>query len=149
MLNYLVRDYPCTINRYTGEINWERYSEVQFRANNLRILRELSTRKHNWDGDGALPFSKDLIAEVSSVIRILDHQPTVGPLKFGNIQLEYGSHKSGYYLEIEFAANGVIYYRNYLDAQKKSCRCEKSEIPAIVSGWLEQRDALCKSQKKQ
>ena len=149
MLNHLVRDYPCTINKYTGEINWERYSEVQFRANNLRTLRELSTRKHNWDGDGALPFSKDLIAEISSVIRILDHQPTVGPLAFGNIQLEYGNHKSGYCLEIEFAANGLIYYRNYLDAQKKSHICEKSEIPAIVSGWLEQRDAVCKSQKRQ
>lgn len=145
MLNHFLRDLPCPINKYTGEINSARYSEVQLRTANLRILRELAARKDNWDGEGAIAFSKELIAEVASVIRILDHQPTVGPLDLGNMQLEYGNHKSGYYLEIEFAANGLIYYRNSLDEQMKSQRCEKNDIPMIVSEWLKQRDALCKS----
>ena len=140
MLNRLLQEGPRQNNKHSGEFDWEMYNEAQYRANNLRALRELSTRKHNWDGDGALPFSKELIANIMSVIRILDHQPNIAPLGEGNIQLEFGTRRSGHYLEFVLHQSGLIACRSGIDGQEKTSDCELTEIPTIVSEWLKQQE---------
>ena len=131
----------------TGVRDDKRYAVEHHRAFNVEILHKLSNYKTNWDSEGALPFSINSIREIYSVIKHLDEQPTILPLKFGNIQLEFGNPKTGYHLEIEFAANGLICYRNYLEGQAETRRCEKNDIPMILSEWRKQCDALCNSKK--
>lgn len=133
----------------TGVMDNKKYATEHLRANNIQILYEISNYKKNWDREGALPFSIKLIRDIFYVLKRLDEQPTVGPLAFGNIQLEYGSHKSGYYLEIEFSSNGFYLCRKYVEGKKETHRCELDDIPAFVSEWLKQREAYFARKKKQ
>lgn len=133
----------------TGATDDKKYATESLRAINIQSLYKISNYTKNWDREGALPFSIILIRDIYYVLKKLDEQPAVGPLGEGNIQLEFYHSKSGYYLEVEFVPNGLIYCHSYIEGQKETRRCEMDDIPAFVSEWLKQREAYFARKKKQ
>ena len=149
MLYFIQGSRSIVVDPKTGATDDKKYATKILRAINIQSLYKISNYKKNWDREGALPFSIKLIRDIYYVLKKLDEQPDVGPLGEGNIQLEFYHSKSGYYLEVEFVPNGLIYCRSYIEGQKETRRCEMDDIPAFVSEWLKQREAYFARKKKQ
>ena len=147
MLNRIQGWRSITVNPETGETDLNKDANERIRADNIEILYEISKYKKNWDREGALPFSIKLIRDIFYVLKKLDDQPTVGPLAFGNIQLEYGTRKSEYFLRIEFTSNGLIYCHDHFEGKKDTHRCELDDIPVYVAEWMKQREAYFENRK--
>lgn len=148
MLNFIQSWRSIDEDSKTGATNDKKYATEFLRANNIQRLYKYTTYKKNWDREGALPFSINLIRDIYYVLKRLDKQPSLGPLGEGNIQLEYYHAKSGYYLEVEFVPNGLIYCHSYIEGQKETCRCELDDIPAFVTEWLRKREAYFERKKQ-
>ena len=142
MLNRVQGWRSITMNPETGETDMNKDATERCRAYNIQALYLLSNYKKNWDGEGALPFSMKLIRDIYYVLKRLDHQPlAVGPLREGNIQLEYYSIKTEYFLRIEFTAYGFVFCHNHFGGKKDSHRYELDDIPIFVAEWMKQREA--------
>ena len=149
MLYFIQGSRSIVVDPKTGATDDKKYATKILRAINIQSLYKISNYKKNWDREGALPFSIKLIRDIYYVLKKLDEPPAVGPLGEGNIQLEFYHSKSGYYLEVEFVPNGLIYCHSYIEGQKETRRCEMDDIPAFVSEWLKQREAYFAGKKNQ
>lgn len=72
----------------------------------LELMRGFS---ENWDDEGGMPFSPELIDAVEELIADLRFQPSVSPTGRASIQLDYGSRRKGQcYLGFEIYDNGTV-----------------------------------------
>lgn len=77
---------------------------------NIKKLEEIENLRDNWDGNGAHPFSKNLINKVKEIIDNLMIQPEIFPTALGTIQLEYdNSRKDHMEIEISETEEAKIY----------------------------------------
>lgn len=56
---------------------------------NLKLLNTISSLEENWNGYGAITFSKESMAFFESLINGLDVQPIISPTGRGTLYLEY------------------------------------------------------------
>ena len=75
-------------------------------TSNLKKLDVISNLNDNWDGYGAEPLQKKLIALTADLIRKLYIQPEIFPTADGTIQLEF-EKGNGDYLELQFSGKGL------------------------------------------
>ena len=75
-------------------------------TSNLKKLDVISNLNDNWDGYGAKPLQKKLIALTADLIRKLYIQPEIFPTADGTIQLEF-EKDNGDYLEFQFSGKGL------------------------------------------
>ena len=73
---------------------------------NLKKLNVISKLHDNWNGYGAEPLQKKLIALTADLIRKLYIQPEIFPTADGTIQLEF-EKDNGDYLEFQFSGKGL------------------------------------------
>lgn len=86
----------------------EGYKELN---SNLKKIWSFDKLEKNWDGYGAMPFSKELIFRVQAFLKKLPVQPEVFPTGRESIQLEYG-HENGGYLEFEIYLDRIDMYQD-------------------------------------
>ena len=75
--------------------------------NNIQKLSEIGNLPENWNGYTATTFSKEFIGYLKQNILMLDKQPEIFPIAYGNVQFEY-DHEDGGYLEFEISPDSVI-----------------------------------------
>lgn len=83
---------------------------------NLARLNEVIEFEHNWNGNQAPAFEKDLVNKVINLINALEYQPDVFPTARESIQIEYEKN-SGEYLEFEIFMDKINML--YMDQQDK------------------------------
>jgi hypothetical protein len=80
-------------------------------SRNMEKISLISTLSDNWNGNGASPFSKELISKIKGIIYYLEYQPEIFPTACDSIQLEY-EKDNGEYLEFELFENeNLVVYR--------------------------------------
>jgi len=94
------------------------------KVENLKIIDEIKNLKDNWNENGALAFSNEIIDKVKSLVLSLTFQPYIYPTANESIQFEYENER-GDYIEFELFEDGklkVFYLRsdkfaqtNYID----------------------------------
>lgn len=93
-------------------------------------LEEISKYEANWNGYGAEPFDKDLIAKCREIIDNLFVYPMVYPTANDSINLEYKN--STLYFEIEvFSAACTL----FCEIDGKCATVELSSISQAIDWW--------------
>ena len=87
---------------------------------NMNKLDEYLTLPHNWNDNGALPFSKDFIFVVRGLIIELAVQPQIFPTP-DSIQLEYDKDNDGY-LEFELYIDRIEMFEKCCYESNKNIR---------------------------
>lgn len=89
----------------------------------LESLDAISKFEHNWNGNNAEPFSKDLIDRTRDIVQKLSKQPLVFPTAIGCIELEYTRNIPNsirnIYLIFEVYSDH-IYVQNYTITKKET-----------------------------
>ena len=67
---------------------------------NIQRINEIEKLEKGWNGNGADPFSRELINNVRRIIENAVYQPEIFPTANDSIQLEYDK-KNGEHMEIE------------------------------------------------
>lgn len=116
-------DFKSTPNAFeqpfaTGSsiFSWYHYGDLNFYIagtpamredlhNNLIRISEISELEDNWNGNGAVPFSAELIEKAKAIVYGLVHQPSIFPTACKSIQLEF-NNSLGDYLELELFEDG-------------------------------------------
>lgn len=110
---------PKTIKGY------ERYDR---REENLNKLASFSDLKHNWLGHGSASFSKDVISQATSVIKMLTVQPEVFPALDGTIQFDFTNFED-FYFEVSI---GDDYYDIYIDDSNDKRYENPNQDPMLI-----------------
>ena len=101
---------------------------------NLKKINDISLLKENWNGYGALTFSKETILTAQNVISLLSKQPDLYPTGRDSIQMQYELPDNSY-LEFEVFKDKIIYLevpeRKYVLARTNTF--SKSEIHKLNS----------------
>lgn len=88
------------------------YYDPGFKQFCVGKLAELEALKEGWDGDGAPPINRDVLAAVRRFVDALPNnvaiRPMVVPLSSGNVQLEW--HQGRQVLELEFESPDTVHY---------------------------------------
>ena len=71
---------------------------------NIDKLLDIASLGDNWNGYGAVPFSRGLIVKACLIVRELCVQPEIFPTAANTLQLEYDK-ANGDYLEIQLGDN--------------------------------------------
>lgn len=66
----------------------------------LNMINQFRNLEFNWNGNGAEPFSEQLLQKSITVLNCLDHTPEIYPTASKSIQFEY-EKENGEYLEFE------------------------------------------------
>lgn len=74
---------------------------------NLERLEDIARLDSDWNGYGAKPFSRTLIADVRNIIPYLSKQPEIFPTGRNSIQLEYHLSDESY-LEFEVFEDKIV-----------------------------------------
>lgn len=74
---------------------------------NLERLEDIARLDFDWNGYGAKPFNRTLIADVRNIISYLSEQPEIFPTGRNSIQLEYHLPDESY-LEFEIFEGKVM-----------------------------------------
>lgn len=107
---------PTDDNQKTGLLTWTpaikgiRFSvngEASKLTTNLYVLKEIRGLPENWNENGAVAFSPELIDRVTELIKSLAYQPDIFPTAEESIQLEFENSK-GDYLEFELFEDGAV-----------------------------------------
>ncbi len=86
-----LNSYTPYITSYNGAGNMEDDVLNTYHLN-INKLRMMSVLEENWDEEGALPFSADLIEKVKMILQHLNqYQPDIFPKNDSRIQLEFYS----------------------------------------------------------
>lgn len=122
-----------------AKIAFNNISLSKEKVENLIFLNSLREYGENWDGEGALPFSEELIYAIEKTIIQLRLQPEIFPLQDGGIQLEYGNVK-GKYLEFEIYLDNVNVYK-ISEEHKRSRYSFEFDFDKITRevNWFENR----------
>ena len=56
---------------------------------NLQTLNEMKKLENDWNGNGGIAFSSELIAIFTDIIRALEKQPQMAPTGRGSLQIQY------------------------------------------------------------
>ncbi|MBQ7168567.1 MAG: hypothetical protein IJR63_01525 [Synergistaceae bacterium] len=99
-MSKIVVSNPCTRSRDSFTIQDELTS-------NLERLEDIARLDSDWNGYGAKPFTRTLIAEVRNIIQYLSEQPEIFPTGRESIQLEYHLPDESY-LEFEVFEDKVV-----------------------------------------
>ncbi|KYD19306.1 hypothetical protein ABET52_04195 [Saccharococcus caldoxylosilyticus] len=87
------------------------------KAQNIEKLKIISKLDADWNGNGAAPFSSELIAKAFGVINKIIKQPKIFPTARDSIQLEF-ENENGDYLEFELFIDGVKIFILYEDGRE-------------------------------
>lgn len=98
--------------------------EMFGRINDFRSLAE------NWNGNGAMPFSEDLIKKAESIFWQLPFAPDVFPTGRNSIQFEY-EKTDGEYLEFEVFEDNIGVYQIKSDGSENDY-CIKTNTEALM-----------------
>lgn len=112
-------EFPKTIEGY------ERYDR---RKENLNKLASFSDLKHDWFGHGSVSFSKDVISQATSVIKMLTVQPEVFPALDGTIQFDFTNFED-FYFEVSI---GDDYYDIYIDDSNNKHYENPNQDPMLI-----------------
>ena len=123
----------------------ENYSSIKNRIiinedilSNMNKLSEISKLQSNWNGNGALPFSKALIDKVRSILLTLPIQPEVFPTADNSIQLEYdGKNKSYLEFQIYEDADTEIFCVDQLGREKDWTIANNSSLNEVILQFYE------------
>ena len=99
-MSKIVVSNPCTRSEDSFTIQDELTS-------NLERLEDIARLDSDWDGYGAKPFTRTLIADVRNIIPYLSEQPEIFPTGRSSIQLEYHLPNESY-LEFEVFEDKVV-----------------------------------------
>ena len=96
----------------------------------LSKLNKISAYKQNWNGYGADPFDKDLIAKCKEIINNIFVYPMVFPTANDSINLEYKNSKV--YFEIEVFSVACTLF---CEIDGKCATVELSSISQAIDWW--------------
>jgi hypothetical protein len=108
--------------------------QLKKRVNNINTLLSFKKFHSNWNGEGAEPFSENLIQKVLDFINspLLKYQPSIFPTARQSIQLEY-EKSNGNYLEAEIYENENTAYREIDDQESEYPSISFNEIINLVN----------------
>lgn len=99
----------------------------------------MSSFERNWNGEGALPFSKKTIANVRKVLKSLKfRQPTVVPTTYGSIQIEF-EEESGDYFQINVQEDDYLMFYFYSSKEAKEKRGTIKDAYDSINSFLNRK----------
>lgn len=101
-------------------------------------LDELASYKADWNGNGADPFSPELISKCKSIINELSRQPEIYPTAIDAIQFEYDKD-DGSYIEFEVYLDKAKMYRKDASGNGYTRTISLSEIKKEVDAFYESK----------
>ena len=122
--------------------NYQVYSGVSQSATvelleNLEKLESFLNLPENWNGNGAKPFSFELINYVIEILCRLPKQPQIFPTAENSIQLEY-DNPDGSYLEIEVFEDVIQVFfldKNKREYEFKTNTCDYNSLRRVVGQY--------------
>ena len=107
-------------------------------VDNLTKLKEISSLKYNWNGNGATPFSSKFIDRIRIILNYIEIQPEIFPTACNSIQFEYDGPNNSY-LELEIREDKKeisIFKINRVGEEREfSIKSEPSELNKLINGF--------------
>ena len=137
IINYSLIDAEAICNEFKEKLKREAY---KYSVNTER-LNLMSNFKDNWDGQGAVPFSKEVIEKAKKLIETLQfRQPTVVPTTYGSVQIEF-EKSNGDYLQINVFNDDYSIFYSYTDGDNGEKRGSEIEVNEAINNFLNRNAA--------
>ncbi len=101
-------------------------------------LNKLASYKADWNGNGAEPFSPELIDKCKIIVNELSRQPEIYPTAIDAIQFEYRK-SDGSYIEFEIYIDKANVYRKDRSGKEYSKTITLNDVKKEVDAFYESK----------